>query len=332
MNFKQIYRHLRRFSALLCTAFLFTGTISGCAARTDMDQPKADHMTDRPKMFLYCLSQDLSAVVTLPYEGDAQAVPGQKEAAVEDMLLQLTAPGASGIGCATPISGFSVRGWELHDGELLIDVSDEYSLLPAVQAVMSRAAIVCSLCQIDGVDSVSFCCGSKLLTDSDGISLEKMTPSMFVINTGNEIANYTRVRLHLYFANEEGNRLLDTFRTVVYNANVSMERLVVEQVLKGPNSDLVRPTLNPAAKVLSVTVRDGVCYVNLDRTFLSEPYNVTPQVAVYSLVNSLTELDSVQKVQISVDGETDTSFMETMKLRTLYERNHSIIQNYNEER
>ena len=181
-----------------------------------------------------------------------------------------------------------------------------------------------TLCQIDGVDSVSFLCGDYPLTNEDGSVVTAMNSDMFIFNSGKEIMNYEKVRLHLYFANEDGDQLVDTYRNVVYNSNISMERLVVEQVLKGPNSDVVFPTLNPAAKVLSVTTRDGVCYVNLDQAFLTEPYGVTSQVAIYSLVNSLTELSSVSAVQITIEGKTGKSFMDS-SLSSAFERNLSVV-------
>ena len=92
--------------------------------------------------------------------------------------------------------------------------------------------------------------------------------------------NYEKVRLHLYFANESGDRLVDTYRNVVYNSNMPMERLIVEQVIQGTDSGFAFPTLNPETKVISVTTRDNICYVNLDRNFQSEPYRVSPEVAV----------------------------------------------------
>ena len=77
--------------------------------------------------------------------------------------------------------------------------------------------------------------------------------------------------------------------------------------------------------MISVTTRDNICYVNLDRNFQSEPYRVSPEVAVYSLVNSLTELDGVESVQISVDGQPDAVFMESLSLSGSFKRNEALI-------
>ena len=72
-----------------------------------------------------------------------------------------------------------------------------------------------------------------------------------------------------------------------------------------------------------------MCYVNFDQAFLTEPYDVTSQVAVYSLVNSLTELSSVQTVQITIDGKADRNFME-ISLSSAFERNLSMVRDQEE--
>ena len=96
-------------------------------------------------------------------------------------------------------------------------------------------------------------------------------------------------------------------------------------LVKGPDTDQAFPTVNPATKVLGVTVRDGICYVNLDETFLTQIYTVTPEVVIYSITNSLVELTSVNKVQIAISGKTDVVFRETFNLANLYERNLDLV-------
>ncbi|MFR6330274.1 MAG: GerMN domain-containing protein, partial [Eisenbergiella sp.] len=73
------------------------------------------------------------------------------------------------------------------------------------------------------------------------------------------------------------------------------------------------------------TVKDGICYVNVDENFMTQIYNVTADVVIYSIVNSLVELSNVNKVQIAVNGKTDIVFRETFNLVNLYERNLELI-------
>lgn len=301
-------------TAVLLTLVLLSG-MTGCAREEKEDSG----------LLLYYLNEDLSSLSTLPYQmedGKSKEDLSPQEMA-DDMLEQLATPSGN-VRSIAPIQNFTVSGTTLQNGTLTVFLSSDYEELETVREILTRAALVNTLCQIDGVDSVSFLCGDHPLTNEDGSVVTPMNSDMFIFNSGKEIMNYEKVRLHLYFANEDGDQLVDTYRNVVYNSNISMERLVVEQVLKGPNSDVVFPTLNPAAKVLSVTTRDGVCYVNLDQAFLTEPYGVTSQVAIYSLVNSLTELSSVSAVQITIEGKTGKAFMDS-SLSSAFERNLSVV-------
>lgn len=300
--------------AVFLTLVLLSG-MTGCAREEKEDSG----------LLLYYLNEDLSSLNTLSYlmeDGKSKADLSPQEMA-DDMLEQLATPSGD-VRSIAPIQNFTVTGTTLQNGTLTVFLSSDYEELETVREILTRAALVNTLCQIDGVDSVSFLCGDHPLTNEDGSVVTAMNSDMFIFNSGKEIMNYEKVRLHLYFANEDGDQLVDTYRNVVYNSNISMERLVVEQVLKGPNSDVVFPTLNPASKVLSVTTRDGVCYVNLDQAFLTEPYGVTSQVAIYSLVNSLTELSSVSAVQITIEGKTGKSFMDS-SLSSAFERNLSAV-------
>ena len=300
--------------AVLLTLVLLSG-MTGCAREEKEDSG----------LLLYYLNEDLSSLNTLSYlmeDGKSKADLSPQEMA-DDMLEQLATPSGD-VRSIAPIQNFTVTGTTLQNGTLTVFLSSDYEELETVREILTRAALVNTLCQIDGVDSVSFLCGDHPLTNEVGSVVTAMNSDMFIFNSGKEIMNYEKVRLHLYFANEDGDQLVDTYRNVVYNSNISMERLVVEQVLKGPNSDVVFPTLNPASKVLSVTTRDGVCYVNLDQAFLTEPYGVTSQVAIYSLVNSLTELSSVSAVQITIEGKTGKAFMDS-SLSSAFERNLSVV-------
>ena len=65
--------------------------------------------------------------------------------------------------------------------------------------------------------------------------------------------------------------------------------------------------------------------MNFDENFLNQIYNVSTDVAIYSVVNSLAELTSVNKVQISINGETNLMYRESVSLSTVFERNLSLV-------
>ena len=224
-----------------------------------------------------------------------------------------------------PVHNFSVIGYSINENQILLSVDDNYKNLDATTEVLTRAAIVRTLTQIKGIEYVTMKVREQELVDNMGTTIGMMSASQFVDNAGNEINSYEKVKLTLYFTSEEGDYLIKANRTVVYNSNISMEKLVVEQLIGGPTSDEIFPTINPNTKVVNVTVTDGICYVNLDEEFLNQVSNVSADVTIYSIVNSLVELPNVNKVQISINGETDVVFHEIYNLKTVFERDLDML-------
>ena len=67
--------------------------------------------------------------------------------------------------------------------------------------------------------------------------------------------------------------------------------------------------------------------VNLDENFLSQTYTVTPEVTIFSITNSLVELTNVNKVQISINGDTSGTYREKYSFTTYFERNLDLVEN-----
>lgn len=255
----------------------------------------------------------------------------QAEAADEqlDGLLLLLGTMPEKLEYKAPLQmGFSLRSAYIDGEKLYLDVSEEYRSLSATTEILVRAALVRTMSQVEGIKYVAITVEGGQLHDSLGNVVGLMSADQFIDNAGDEINAYDKVRLRLYFANADGTALVATNRTMAYNTNISLERLVVEQILAGPGpdvADVVYPVINPNTKIVSVSVRDGICYVNFDENFLNQTYNVSSEVAIYAIVNSLGELTSVNRVQISINGETDIMYRESISLSTVFERNLDLI-------
>ncbi len=223
---------------------------------------------------------------------------------------------------------FELKSYELVDEKLTIDMNEAYYKLSPTNEVLIRAAIVKTLTQVSNVTSVSFTVEGEPLFDTLGIAVGAMNAEQFVNNESNDIHGYEKIQLKLYFANEDGDSLIEVKRNKTYNTNISLEKLALEELIMGPGEDTsdVYPTINPETKLASsVLVKDGICYVNLNENFLTQPYNVSADVAIYSIVNTLVELPNVYKVQISINGETTATYGEKYNLSTIFERNLDLI-------
>lgn len=215
--------------------------------------------------------------------------------------------------------GFQVRDYEVEDGKLLIDVDKAYSELSPTTEVLVRAAIVRTLTQLSGVKYVGITVEGSQLYDNAGELVGWMNADQFINNDGNEINTYELVKVKLYFANADGDKLIAAYREKHYSTNTPLERFVVEELIAGPSGQIegLYPVINPETKIINILTKDGICYVNLDSSFLTVVNNVSTEVAVYSIVNSLAELDNINKVQILVNGEVPSTFSNSTFERNL---------------
>lgn len=205
--------------------------------------------------------------------------------------------------------GFEVLSVQVEDGRLMLDVSAEYKNMSAIREVLVRAAIVRTLTQIPDIKYVGITVEGEPLYDNAGDLVGLMSADQFINNDGSEINTYEPARVMLYFANEDGNKLIAAYREKYYSTNTPLERFVVEELIAGPSGQVagLYPTINPETKVINVMTRDGICYVNLDSSFLNVVNNVSTEIAMYSIVNSLVELNNINRVQILVNGEVPAS-------------------------
>ena len=110
-----------------------------------------------------------------------------------------------------------------------------------------------------------------------------------------------------------------------------MEKLVIERLLEGPKSKNARATIPPGTKLVGVSSADGICYVNFDEGFLNQNYEIQEAIVMYSIIDSLAELPTVNKVQIAVNGDTSGKYRDEFSFGTLYDRNLDYIEVNNKE-
>lgn len=216
--------------------------------------------------------------------------------------------------------------FDFEHNQLYLDFSPEYKKMPKVYEVLCRAAIVRTLGQIDGVEYVDFQVNGEPLTDLEGKEIGLMNEDQFIENAGEEINAYKTADLTLYFSNKAGDKLVGQRVAMEYNSNISLEKLIVEQLIAGPPFEGAYPTIPSETKLLNISIKDKICYVNLDEGFLGTGYNVIESIPVYSIVNSLIENTDAQKVQISINGESNRMFRESINFDTIFEKNEGLIE------
>lgn len=124
------------------------------------------------------------------------------------------------------------------------------------------------------------------------------------------------VDLVLYFSDDQAMEILPERRRVEVPGDPAQREstpaLVVKELLKGPQDPLLRKTLPPEAKLLSLEVANGIAYVNFSKEVQTKHWggSTGESMSILSLVHSLTLMEpltsssAIQKVKILVEGKT----------------------------
>ena len=222
-------------------------------------------------------------------------------------------------------SGVDVVEYKMDGLDLSLYLSADYLSLDEYTEILVRSAIVKTLVQIPGVESVAFYVDEIPLSDASGNIVGTMTADSFIDDFGSETESLLSGDFKLYFASSDGLSVVPETRQVYYSRNVALEKVILEQLIKGPSAEGLISSLPAGTMVNSVSVTDGICYVNFDASIESAVTGVTENVTIYSIVNSLTELDNIKQVQILVNGKTPHITVPDIDLSKPISKNENII-------
>lgn len=221
----------------------------------------------------------------------------------------------------TELLGLSITG-----KTAVLDLSSEYYDNEGVDELLSRMAIVNTLCGVDGIDSVRIRVGgSPLVSTITGEEIGAIS-GRNVANGPQDTAVAAKETVTIYFPDKEGTHLVPERREIELQASISVERLIIAELAKGPNNEELIQIIPSDINLISVETNDGVCFVNISGDFVDkiQSGSTSTTMALFSVVNSLTELEGINSVQILIDGKTGTE-LGNFVLDAALERNNALI-------
>lgn len=113
----------------------------------------------------------------------------------------------------------------------------------------------------------------------------------------------------LYFPDSTGKYLIKEQRTLPKTLSVARE--TVAQWLKGPAATKAateQAAVPITTTLLDIAIKDNIAVVDLSREFLQPNFKVSPEAALYGLVNTLTQYSTIKQVQIRIEGKSLTKY------------------------
>ena len=310
-------KKFRKMLAFLLVVTLSLSALAGCQSQQEEEVTKYS---------MYYLALSETKLETVPYEPSAE----DTETMIQEIYQKLSEPSDSEEYLRLLPDGVLMKNYSFEGQTVTPNFDEEYKKMNNAREILVRTGMVLAFTQIPGVSYVEFQENGDPMTDSDGKELGTMERSSFVENEGKNINSYMFADLNLYFANENGDHLVKETRRIHYSSNVPLERVIIEKLLEGPKSDGMLPTLSSNTRILGVSIVEGICYVNLDKSFLTETMSVQQELPIYSIVDSLTDACKIHGVQISVEGDTKVTFRESMELDQVYQADYSYLETEDE--
>ncbi len=212
-----------------------------------------------------------------------------------------------------------------HRNGLTIYLSDEYKKMNNTEKLIMKTSVVKSFTSLDFIDFVEFYLDGIPLKTADGKSYGVYYSDDVVFSDDQLNKLEYEHTVNIYYPAEEGKIKKKMVRLSVSRTN-SLEKEIVNQIIKDSinvdgdvfSSDIVS---------IDSHVDDGICYINMkDIFFITDEIIAESYVAVYLIVNSLTELPKVNKVQFLVDGEKIEGRIGNLDLSEPLEYNYDIVE------
>ena len=311
---------MKKRICLFLLFFLIAALVAGCKYKTNRNTvlPEGSYK-------VYYINSSQTGIVWEAYKAESTA----PEALIEELLEQLSSDSGNYAYKHSISDDVIVKEFTLTEGNLTINFDSTYQNQNAIDEALMRAAIVKTLTQIEGVDYVEFYVNGAPLIDAYEKVVSPMTAEDFIDDNDVE-SSYIPASLYLYFSNEKGDKLVEAIEKKLYDGSITMEQLILLRLIEGPDEAEMAEGMKaviPKDTVLNnVTTKEGVCYVDFSKEFLNPMEGIDEMVSIYAVVNSLVELNNINKVQIMIDGKIVDTYRDSVELDVIFERNLNIVE------
>lgn len=148
-------------------------------------------------------------------------------------------------------------------------------------------------------------CVMLVLTIMKSLKKEEVT-NVSEITPGEEITEEQERQtiIALYYTNVETNTLIPEARVIdAKNLLENPYKTLVEYLIAAPKNDKLKSSIADGTKINDATLSGDIVTIDLSKEFIENQDESTINLGIYSIVNTLTELNEVSFVKILIDGE-----------------------------
>lgn len=217
-----------------------------------------------------------------------------------------TPPEGSGLRSALP-PNTRLLDYSIDNGICTVNLSLEFVLRSWNSIEAQRLSLLCivnTLTQLEQIHQVEFKCAGDLLVSYQRLTIS--APFSFDSNViGPVRTGMNEFDATLYLTNGGENSLAPVPTRIRQTAGISPAELTLQALLDYPSGNSLYSTIPEGTELLSVTVRNGTCQIDLSEQFLTGESHLVSSVR--SIVATVCTLDGINSARITVEGRTPDS-------------------------
>ncbi len=272
---------------LLAAVLLFTGC--------DMGVKRTNPAATVQYFFYYLAGDEIS------YRSDNGPLVAESRTLIGEQLqlhnfLELYFAGPVETGAKLPFSTrLQLKDAVLEDGVLSLQLSYDWNSMYQLDRKLAEICLLRTATQYPGVKQLRV--NDVLLKETDYLLVD-------LAGVDDQFA------VKLYYSDMSGRYLMKETRSRESSTAQSLQEFVLNELLIGPENEDYLPALPEGTRLMGVELTQGICTVNFSEEFLNNKPETHTQarVAVFSVVNSLTELSQVESVRLLCAGKEIGSY------------------------
>ena len=117
-----------------------------------------------------------------------------------------------------------------------------------------------------------------------------------------------KAKVTLYFPDKDVMNLEKEVREI--HIRGSIEKSILSELMKGPESGELNPSLSGNITVISVATKDGLCTIDFSSECREHNTGGSTKeyMAIMSIVKSLCEVEGIERDKINIEGEENPQF------------------------
>ena len=195
-------------------------------------------------------------------------------------------------GCAAP-------KYTLEENTLKLHFSEEFAALTGVELTVAAACLARTFLPLTGAE--------KLILTAEGALLggeTAMTLSLSDLGLRDDSLDLLHDTFTVYYTDTDRRYLIGHSISLNLSNREELPMLLLEQLFTPPPSSGLRSVMPEGCRLLGVTVRDGLCTVELSPEFETRRFysHIGQILSIMGIVNTLCALEEIDQVEFLIDG------------------------------